>query len=203
MVFPDHRPPRVDALKTINEELRKSRGSPAELGLRVQTVSVAKTGETRLLARRGDVLVKVEVNTVMRGTVDPTQMMPLSAAAGDPLMADQCAVLTVVDHMLLNREAPHIRPEIGARPPSLWEVGQQRKSEEGAFSGALSLSGPSTPGAPDELPAGLPPLARRCHAQPGRWPRHRRPEAGAELASTGALEPLRVGRHVTPPCRSS
>jgi len=88
VVFPDHRPPRADALKTINEELRKIRGRLAERGLQVQTVSVAEMGETKLLVRRGDLLVKIEVNTVMRGTVHPTQMMPLSAAASDALMAD-------------------------------------------------------------------------------------------------------------------
>jgi len=51
-------------------------------------VSVADMGETKLLVRRGDLSVKIEVNTVIRGTVYPTRTMPLSAAACDALMAD-------------------------------------------------------------------------------------------------------------------
>ena len=50
VVFPDHRPPRADALKTINEELRKIGSRLAERGLQVQTVSVAETAGDSLEA---------------------------------------------------------------------------------------------------------------------------------------------------------
>lgn len=45
-------------------------------------------GETKLLVRRDDLLVKIEVNTVIRGTVYPTGPMSLTAAARDALLAD-------------------------------------------------------------------------------------------------------------------
>ena len=45
-------------------------------------------GETKLIVQRDDLLVKVEVNTVIRGTVGPVVTMPLSAATSDALMAD-------------------------------------------------------------------------------------------------------------------
>ena len=45
-------------------------------------------GETKLLVQTGDLTVKIEVNTVIRGAVHPTQMMALSKAASDALMAD-------------------------------------------------------------------------------------------------------------------
>ena len=45
-------------------------------------------GETKLLVQRDDLSVKIEVNTVIRGTVHPTQTVAPTAAASDALMAD-------------------------------------------------------------------------------------------------------------------
>lgn len=56
--------------------------------LKVQAVSAADMGETKLLVQRDDLAVKIEVNTVIRGTVHPTKTMALTAAASDALMAD-------------------------------------------------------------------------------------------------------------------
>ncbi len=55
----------------------------------MQTVTTADMGETKLLVRRDNLTVKVEVNTVIRGAVHPTRTMGLTAAASDALMADQ------------------------------------------------------------------------------------------------------------------
>ncbi len=44
--------------------------------------------ESKLLVRRGGVEVKVEVNTVMRGTVEPVRTASLTPNARDALMAD-------------------------------------------------------------------------------------------------------------------
>jgi hypothetical protein len=54
----------------------------------VQAASAADMGETKLLVQRDDLAVKIEVNTVIRGTVHPTQRMALTATASDALMAD-------------------------------------------------------------------------------------------------------------------
>jgi hypothetical protein len=60
----------------------------AKRKLQVQALAAADMGETKLLVRRGDLSVKIEVNTVIRGTVHPTQTAALTAAASEALMAD-------------------------------------------------------------------------------------------------------------------
>lgn len=88
LVFTDHRLPRAEALAAINEALRVAQGQLVKRRLKVQAVSAADMGETKLLVHRDDLAVKIEVNTVIRGTVYPTQTMALTAAASDALMAD-------------------------------------------------------------------------------------------------------------------
>ena len=88
LVFRDHRLSRAEALAAINEALRAGRERLAKRGFTVRAVSAADMGETKLLVQRDDLLVKVEVNTVIRGTVNPVVTMALSAAASDALMAD-------------------------------------------------------------------------------------------------------------------
>lgn len=88
LVFPNHRLARAEALAAINEALRVAKSRLEKRGLKVQAVSAADMGETKLLVQSGDLTVKIEVNTVIRGTVHPTQMMALSKAAGDALIAD-------------------------------------------------------------------------------------------------------------------
>jgi len=45
-------------------------------------------GRPKLLVQRDDLSVKIEVNTVIRGTVHPTQTRALTAVASEALMAD-------------------------------------------------------------------------------------------------------------------
>ncbi len=88
LVFTDHRLPRPEALTAINEALRAAARQLARRGLKVRMVSVADMGETKLIVQRDDLSVKIEVNTVIRGTVYPTRTRALTAAASDALMAD-------------------------------------------------------------------------------------------------------------------
>jgi predicted nucleotidyltransferase component of viral defense system len=88
LVFSDHRVPRAQALTVINEALRVANNRLAKHGFKVQTVSAADMGETKLLVQRNDLSVKVEVNTVLRGAVYPTRTMSLTASASDALMVD-------------------------------------------------------------------------------------------------------------------
>jgi predicted nucleotidyltransferase component of viral defense system len=88
LVFTDHRTPRAQALTAINEALRAGRDRLVKSGLKVHAVAAAEMGETKLLVQRDDLAVKVEVNTVIRGVVRPTQIVALTAAASDALMAD-------------------------------------------------------------------------------------------------------------------
>ena len=52
------------------------------------TASTRDVGETKLLVRQGATEVKVEVNFVMRGTVQPVRMASLTPNARDTLEAD-------------------------------------------------------------------------------------------------------------------
>jgi hypothetical protein len=78
----------VEALAAINDTLRATKDKLVKRGFKVQTVSAADMGETKLLVRSGDLVVKIEVNTVIRGAVNPTRTMALTNAASDVLMAD-------------------------------------------------------------------------------------------------------------------
>ena len=88
LVFTDHRIPRADALAAINTALRTARNNLAKRRFKVQTISAADMGETGLLVYRDNLSVKIEVNTVIRGTIHPTRTLGLTPAASDALMAD-------------------------------------------------------------------------------------------------------------------
>jgi predicted nucleotidyltransferase component of viral defense system len=88
LVFTNHQAPRAEALSAINEGLRAIRDRLLDRGFDVQAVSVKDMGETKLLVRRDDLAVKIEVNTGIRGTIHPTRIASLTPAASDALMAD-------------------------------------------------------------------------------------------------------------------
>jgi predicted nucleotidyltransferase component of viral defense system len=88
LVFSDYRLLRSEALAAINAALRGASARLAKLGFRVHTVSAADMGETKLVVQRDGLSVKVEVNTVIRGTVHPPRTMLFSSATSDALLAD-------------------------------------------------------------------------------------------------------------------
>lgn len=88
LVFPDHRPPRERALRSINGAIRESAERLAGRGFQTHLPATAEAGETKLLARRGRIEVKVEVNVVMRGTVLPVRRASLVPGAREALLAD-------------------------------------------------------------------------------------------------------------------
>ena len=87
LVFPDHTLPRDEALARINEAVRQAAERLKKRGLQVHAPAAA-AGETKLLVRRGPVQLKIEVNFVMRGTVQPVRKASLTPTARDVLMAD-------------------------------------------------------------------------------------------------------------------
>ncbi|MBP1299947.1 putative nucleotidyltransferase component of viral defense system [Bradyrhizobium elkanii] len=88
LVFPDHTLPREQALRHINEAIRQSAARLQKQGFQTHAPAATDSGETKLLARRGGIEVKIEVNFVMRGTVHPVHMASLTEAARDTLQAD-------------------------------------------------------------------------------------------------------------------
>lgn len=87
LVFLDHALPRDEALLRINNAVRQATERLNRRGFQTHAPATA-AGETKLLARRGAIQVKVEVNFVMRGTVLPVRTASLSPTARDVLMAD-------------------------------------------------------------------------------------------------------------------
>lgn len=88
LVFPDHTPPREQALGRINEAIRQSVARLKKQGFQTHAPASADAGETKLLVRQGAIEVKIEVNFVMRGTVGPVRMASLTQSARDTLQAD-------------------------------------------------------------------------------------------------------------------
>jgi len=88
LVFPDYRLPRDQALALINEAILQSAARLKTRGFQTRTVTATGAGETKLLVRRGDIEIKVEVNFVMRGTVQPVRNASLSPMAREALQAD-------------------------------------------------------------------------------------------------------------------
>lgn len=87
LVFPDHTLPREQALTRINDAIRKAADRLARHGFQVHAPA-ADAGETKLLVRRDRTEVKIEVNFVFRGTVQPVRRASLTPVARDVLMAD-------------------------------------------------------------------------------------------------------------------
>lgn len=87
LVFPDHTPPREQALARINEAIRQVAERLTKRGFQTHAPA-ADAGETKLLVRRGRIEVKIEANFVLRGTVRPVRRASLTPAARDVLMAD-------------------------------------------------------------------------------------------------------------------
>lgn len=88
LVFPEHTVPRAEALKRINEAIRQSVARLKRQGFQTHALASADAGETKLLVRHGATQVKIEVNFVMRGTVNPVRMASLTQSARDTLQAD-------------------------------------------------------------------------------------------------------------------
>ena len=88
LVFADYNLSRVRALGRINDAIRQSAERLNKRGFQTHALTAADAGETKLLVRRGDVEVKIEVNFVMRGTVQPVRMASLTPKARETLLAD-------------------------------------------------------------------------------------------------------------------
>ena len=88
LVFPDYSLSRDQALAQINDVIRNSAERLKARGLQIRTTTATGVGETKLLVRRGDIEIKIEVNFVMRGTVHPVRNASLSAKAREILQAD-------------------------------------------------------------------------------------------------------------------
>lgn len=87
LAFVDPAPQRDAAIEKMKATLQGARERLTAAGFDVQ-VPTSDAAETKLLLRRGDVNVKVDVNHVFRGTVLPVAKRGLTQAASDELLAE-------------------------------------------------------------------------------------------------------------------
>ena len=88
LVFTDGTLPRREALRRMSEAIRQSEARLKDRGFDVHASARPHTGETKLFVRQGTLEVKVEANTVIRGTVHPPCMASLTKSAREMLQAD-------------------------------------------------------------------------------------------------------------------
>ncbi len=88
LVFPNYSLTRREALKRINEAIRRSVTGLNKRGFEAHSSATSETGETKLLIRQGGLEVKIEANTVMRGTVYPPCMASLTQTSREMLQVD-------------------------------------------------------------------------------------------------------------------
>jgi predicted nucleotidyltransferase component of viral defense system len=88
LVFVDYTVGRAEALGRINAAVRAAADRLRVQRFDVYVPEASGDGETKLLVRSNAAEVKVEINTVMRGTVHPVRRANLTALARDTLLAD-------------------------------------------------------------------------------------------------------------------
>lgn len=91
--------PRNDALAAITTELAAISERLTRIGLSVDTVGNTDTGDRTLLVSSGGSVVKVEVNTVSRGTVLPVQKRPLVTSTADKFAAELELPILAIDEL--------------------------------------------------------------------------------------------------------
>ena len=98
LVFTDHTLERDNALARINAAVNEAARRLHAQGLEVHVPGAGGDGETRLLVRRARSEVKVEINTVIRGTVHPVRRAALTKLARETLLAEiEIPVLALED----------------------------------------------------------------------------------------------------------
>ena len=88
LVFTDHAVGRKAAIDRINAAVRDAADRLRARRFEVYVPEAGGDGETKLMVRSGAAEVKVEINTVMRGTVHRVRHANLTPLARDTLLAD-------------------------------------------------------------------------------------------------------------------
>lgn len=88
LVYVNRAIPRQTALEEITASLQSIARRLGKAGLSTRAVGNKEMGDTKLLIDRGSTMVKIEVNTVFRGTVHPVETRPLVHAAAKHFLAE-------------------------------------------------------------------------------------------------------------------
>jgi hypothetical protein len=99
VVYLPHRLAREAALAGITREIDEIRQRLTARGMAVRAVAPRGAPETKLLVDLGDVQIKVEVNTIFRGSVLPIASRPLAAQAAARFARELSAPLLAEDEL--------------------------------------------------------------------------------------------------------
>ena len=88
VVYVNHGTSRDEALTEIRSELEVIAKRLEKTGLSARKVGNKEMGDTKLLIEDGLTMLKIEVNTVLRGTVLPVEPRSLCRAASDLFLAE-------------------------------------------------------------------------------------------------------------------
>ena len=88
LVFTDHTLPRAEALQVITSGLQTISDRLHKTGLSVRKIGNKEMGDTKLVIEDGISMVKIEVNTVLRGTVLPVEHHSLTKSASNLFLAE-------------------------------------------------------------------------------------------------------------------
>lgn len=88
LVFTDHTLPRAEALRAITTGLQEISDRLHKTGLSIRQIGNTEMGDTKLVIEDGATMVKIEVNTVLRGTVHPIERRSLTKKASDLFLAE-------------------------------------------------------------------------------------------------------------------
>jgi predicted nucleotidyltransferase component of viral defense system len=80
--------PRPEALKEITAGLQSISQRLEKAGLSTRKVSNTEMGDTKLLVYKDATMVKIEVNTVLRGSIHPVENRPLVRSASKMFVAE-------------------------------------------------------------------------------------------------------------------
>ena len=83
VVFQPRQMPRDEALAAIDAELAAIARRVEKLGLRTRSLRRTDGGDTKLIVENDAAQVKIEVNTVFRGTLLPVERRPLNTKTAD------------------------------------------------------------------------------------------------------------------------
>jgi predicted nucleotidyltransferase component of viral defense system len=88
LVFVDHTLPRAEALRAITTGLQEISDRLHKTGLSIRKIGNTEMGDTKLVIEEGTTMVKIEVNTVLRGTIHPIERRSLTKKASDLFLAE-------------------------------------------------------------------------------------------------------------------
>ena len=99
VVYVNHVTPRDQALREIDSKLEEIAKRLEKAGLSARKVGTKELGDTKLLIEDGLTMLKIEVNTVLRGTVLPVEYRFLCPSASALFLAELKVPTLAVDEL--------------------------------------------------------------------------------------------------------